>query len=62
MTKEGAAEVGVVRRELDDLLAAADIVSVHATLSAESRGSVDARRLGLMKPTAILINTARDYR
>ena len=35
------------------------MVSIHATLSAESRGLIDARRLGLMKPTAYLINTAR---
>jgi phosphoglycerate dehydrogenase-like enzyme len=59
LTADGAAEVGVERRELDDLLEAADIVSVHATLSPESRGLIDARRLGLMKSTAILINTAR---
>jgi phosphoglycerate dehydrogenase-like enzyme len=59
LTAEAAAEVGAEHRELDDLLAAADIVSVHATLSAESRGLIDTRRLGLMKPTAILINTAR---
>jgi phosphoglycerate dehydrogenase-like enzyme len=59
LTDEAAAEVGAERRELDDLLSAADIVTVHATLSAESRGLIDARRLGLMKPTAILINTAR---
>jgi phosphoglycerate dehydrogenase-like enzyme len=59
LSAEAAAEVGVERRELDDILTASDIVSVHATLSAESRGLIDARRLGLMKPTAILINTAR---
>jgi phosphoglycerate dehydrogenase-like enzyme len=32
---------------------------VHATLSPASRGLLDARRLGLMKPSAYLINTAR---
>jgi phosphoglycerate dehydrogenase-like enzyme len=45
--------------ELDDLLRAADVVSIHATLSAETRGLIDARRLALMKPTAYLVNTAR---
>src|SRR5262249_55503576 len=54
-----AAAAGVERMELDDLLRAADVVSIHATLAAESRGLLDARRLALMKPTAYLINTAR---
>ena len=59
LTDEQAAADGVERCELDDLLAASDLVSVHATLAPESRGLLDARRLGLMKPTAYLINTAR---
>ncbi|MBM3485601.1 MAG: D-2-hydroxyacid dehydrogenase family protein [Alphaproteobacteria bacterium] len=54
-----AAAHGVARSELDDLLAGADVVSIHATLSEETRGLIDARRLALMKPHAILINTAR---
>jgi phosphoglycerate dehydrogenase-like enzyme len=45
--------------ELDDLLKVSDVVSVHATLSEETRGLLDARRIALMKPTAYLINTAR---
>jgi phosphoglycerate dehydrogenase-like enzyme len=59
LTHEAAASVGAESRELDDLLSCSDIVSVHATLSPESRGLIDARRLRLMKPTAYLINTAR---
>jgi phosphoglycerate dehydrogenase-like enzyme len=59
LTSEAAAAAGVESRELDDLLSFSDIVSVHATLSEESRGLIDARRLGLMKSTAYLINTAR---
>jgi phosphoglycerate dehydrogenase-like enzyme len=54
-----AASVGAARCALDDLLSQTDIVSVHATLAPESRGLIDARRLGLMKRTAYLINTAR---
>ena len=54
-----AAAVGAVVTDLDDLLRAADIVSVHASLSEHTRGLLDARRLALMKPTAYLINTAR---
>jgi phosphoglycerate dehydrogenase-like enzyme len=54
-----AAAAGTQPVELDDLLKSSDVVSIHATLSAESRGLLDARRLGLMKPDAVLINTAR---
>jgi phosphoglycerate dehydrogenase-like enzyme len=59
LTDTAAASAGTTRRELDDLLRESDVVSVHATLSPESRGLIDARRLMLMKPTAYLINTAR---
>jgi phosphoglycerate dehydrogenase-like enzyme len=59
LSQQAAAAAGAECSALDDLLAAADVVSVHATLSADSRGLIDARRLGLMKPTACLINTAR---
>ena len=54
-----AAAQGVQRAELDELLRAADVVSVHLTLSPQSRGLLDAARLALMKPSAYLINTAR---
>ncbi|MBI4277248.1 MAG: hydroxyacid dehydrogenase [Armatimonadetes bacterium] len=46
-------------RTLHDLLAEADIVSVHAPLTPETRGLIAAAELARMKPTAILINTAR---
>ena len=45
--------------DLDALLAQADIVSLHAPLTEETRHLIDARRLALMRPTAVLINTAR---
>lgn len=45
--------------ELDDLLARADVVSIHLTLNEGTRHFIDRRRLGLLKPGAILINTAR---
>ncbi len=49
----------VRRLPLDDLLAGADIVSIHLRLSDESRGLLDRKRLAKMKPTALLINTSR---
>ena len=45
--------------DLDVLLGEADIVSLHVPLTAENRHLIDARRLALMRPTAVLINTAR---
>jgi phosphoglycerate dehydrogenase-like enzyme len=45
--------------ELDDLLAWADAVSLHLPLTGETHGLIDARRLALMRPGAILVNTAR---
>jgi phosphoglycerate dehydrogenase-like enzyme len=59
LTDAAAAAGGAERRELDDLLREADIVSIHASLTAASRGLIDARRLALLKPTAYLVNTAR---
>jgi glyoxylate reductase len=44
---------------LEEGLAAADFVSVHTPLTAETHHLVDASRLALMKPTAVLVNTAR---
>ena len=47
------------RLPLDDLLARADVVSVHLKLSPESTGLLDAQRLARLRPGAILVNTAR---
>jgi phosphoglycerate dehydrogenase-like enzyme len=54
-----AAELGVRYVTLDELLSTADVVSIHVRLSAESRGLIGAREIGLLKPGAILVNTAR---
>lgn len=52
---EGLAEY----RERDQLFAESDFLSVHAPLTAETRGGIGEREFGLMKPTAYLLNTAR---
>jgi D-3-phosphoglycerate dehydrogenase len=52
-------DLGVTRVDLDTLLAQSDILSLHATLNASNKNVIDAAALGKMKPSAILINTAR---
>ncbi|MEZ5413016.1 MAG: C-terminal binding protein [Opitutaceae bacterium] len=50
---------GVEKVEIDDLFTRADLVSLHLPLTAETKHFVNAERLKEMKPTAIIINTAR---
>ena len=50
---------GVTYKELDDLLRESDFVSIHTPLTKETHHLIGERELNLMKPTAILINTAR---
>jgi phosphoglycerate dehydrogenase-like enzyme len=54
-----AGRLGVQLVGLDELLANADFVSLHCPLTEETRGLIGARELGMMKPTAYLLNTAR---
>lgn len=60
LTPERCADVAVERAgSLDELMSVADIVTVHTRLSNRTRGLVDAQRIALMKPTALLVNTSR---
>jgi phosphoglycerate dehydrogenase-like enzyme len=59
LTAARAAEVGAALVSRDDLLARADVVSVHLVLGERTRGLLGARELARMKRTAYLINTSR---
>jgi phosphoglycerate dehydrogenase-like enzyme len=59
LTPTRAAESGAEYRELDALVAEADVISIHLALSDQSRGLFDEARLRRMRPSAYLINTAR---
>lgn len=59
ISPEAAAEMGVKKAELEELLAQADIVTLHAPAKPDTHHMLNAARLALMKDDALLINTAR---
>lgn len=59
LTDEAAVAAGATRVEKADLFRQADFITIHYKLSDRSRGIVGAAELGLMKPTAYLVNTSR---
>ena len=58
-TEEEIRQLGGEKVSLDDLLSESDFVSMHVPLTEETHHMISERELALMKPTAILINTAR---
>lgn len=59
LTDVRAAEFGATRVELDTLMSTADVVTIHLYLSERTIGVIGRHELGLMKPSAYLVNTAR---
>jgi len=56
---DSASSIGPVRVSLDELLRTADVLSLHCPLTPATTGLIGKRELSLMKPDALLINTAR---
>ena len=59
LDRDVESSLGIEYAELDALFATADVVTLHAPLTPETTGLINDRTLGLMKPTAVLVNTAR---
>jgi D-3-phosphoglycerate dehydrogenase len=59
ITAQKATELGARLVDLDELMAVSDVVSVHVPLTDETRGMIGSDQLGRMKPTALIVNTAR---
>lgn len=57
--EQSALPAGMKKMELDELFASCDVVSLHCPLTPDTKEMVNAERLKLMKPQAILINTGR---
>jgi phosphoglycerate dehydrogenase-like enzyme len=59
LTLERERDLGVAFAPLDELLARADVLTVHVPLSAATRHLIDGPALARMKPTAVVVNTSR---
>lgn len=56
---EFASQLGVARADIDKICAEADFITLHCNLDENSKNIIGARELGLMKKSAILVNTSR---
>ncbi|MDG6220109.1 MAG: hydroxyacid dehydrogenase, partial [Candidatus Thermoplasmatota archaeon] len=59
LPEDVARDAGVPLMEMDDVLRQSDYLSLHVVLTDETRGMINASKLGLMKPSACIINCAR---
>jgi len=59
LTSQHADSAGAVKVQKDELFEQSDILTIHVVLSDRTRGLLGARELGLMKPTAYIVNTSR---
>jgi len=59
LTDERARQVGAERVTLEELLRESDVVTIHVPLNPQTRGLIGEKEIGLMKPGAYLVNTAR---
>ena len=59
LTTERWAELGMEHTPLEELLRQSDIVTIHVPVTDETRGLIDGDKIRLMKPSAVLVNTAR---
>jgi D-3-phosphoglycerate dehydrogenase len=58
-TPQRSEELGIPFVPLEELLRTSDVVSIHVKLTDQTRGLIGTREIGLMKPGALLVNTAR---
>ncbi len=59
VTAARAQQLGVTLLSLDELLAQSDFITIHMPKTAETTGMISTEQLGLMKPTAYIVNVAR---
>ncbi len=59
LNESAAEKLGIELAEVDDICQRADIITVHTPLNKDTKGLIDARRIGLMKKGVMLVNCAR---